>query len=111
MTSLLQVKTVVRCASCDLQRAAGINVVRGHADKRHCANRLSGGGETRGLAARARRAAKAVIDLRIVKACCTVVGPLSSGVRPWCDVRAVISNAQPAFTWHADKRHCADVLL
>ena len=52
--SLLRCKTVVRRASCDLQRAAGFRVAR---DERHCAGCLSGGGETRELAARARRAA------------------------------------------------------
>ena len=77
-----------------------------HANKRHCADGLSGCGETRELAARARRAALVAISLRIMKGYCTGGRALSSGARPWCDVRAVISNAQPAFTWHANKRHC-----
>ena len=37
---------------------------------------------------------------------CTGGRPLSFGARPWCDVRAVTSNAQPAFSWHANERHC-----
>ena len=41
---------------------------------------------------------------------CTGGRPLSFGARPWCDVRAVTSNAQPAFAWHARKRHCAGCL-
>ena len=105
--SLLRCKTVVRRASCDLQRAAGIRVPR---DERHCAGCLSGGGETRELAARARRAALAAIGVRAMKGHCTGGRPLSFGARPWCDVRAVTSNAQPAFAWHANERHCAGCL-
>ena len=175
--SLFRCKTVVRRASCDLQRAAGIRVARAqaplrwlslgrwqntracrargraalvviafctmeghctggrplsfgarpwcdvravtsnaqpafawHARKRHCAGCLSGGGETRELAARARRAALVVICLRTMEGHCTGGRPLSFGARPWCDVRAVASNAQPAFAWHARERHCAGCL-
>ena len=81
-----------------------------HARKRHCAGCLSGGGETRELAARARRAALVVMCLPTMEGHCTGGRPLSFGARPWCDVRAVTSNAQPAFAWHARKRHCAGCL-
>ena len=67
-----------------------------HARKRHCAGCLSGGGEIRELAARARRAALVVVVLRTMEGHCTGGRPLSFGARPWCDVRAVTSNAQPA---------------
>ena len=46
--SLLRCMTVVRRASCDLQRLASI---AWHANKRHCAGCLSGGGKTREVAA------------------------------------------------------------
>ena len=64
-----------------------------HANKRHCADVLLGCGETREAAARSRRVALVVIGLRIMKGHYTGGRPLSSGARPWCDVRAVISNA------------------
>ena len=60
---------------------------------------------------RARRVALVVIGLRTMGGHCTGGRPLSFGARPWCDVRAVTSNAQPAFAWHARKRHCAGCLL
>ena len=81
-----------------------------HANKRHCAGCLSGGGETRELAARARRAALVLAGLRSMEGYCTGGRPLSFGARPWCDVRAVASNAHPAFAWHANKRHFAGCL-
>ena len=31
---------------------------------------------------------------------CTGERSLSFGARPWCDVRAVAFNTQPAFAWH-----------
>ena len=97
---------------CDVRAVASIAqpAFACHANERHCAGCLSGGGETRKLAARARRAALAAIGLRAVKGHCTGGRPLSFGARPWCDVRAVASNAQPAFAWHANKRHCAGCL-
>ena len=81
-----------------------------HANERHCAGNLYGGGKTRELAARARRAALPAICLRAAKWYCTYGRPLSFGARPWCDVRAVASNTQLAFAWHANKRHCAGCL-
>ena len=81
-----------------------------HTHACHCSGCLSGGGETRKLAARARRAALVVIGLRTVEGYCTCKKPPSFGARPWCDVRAVPSNAQPAFAWHARKRHCGGCL-
>ena len=105
--SLFRRKTVVRRASCDLQQRSRHS--RG-TRKRHCAGCLSGGGETRELAARARRAALVVVGFCAMKGHCTGGRPLSFGARPWCDVRAVTSNAQPAFAWHARKRHCAGCL-
>ena len=71
------------------------------ARKRHCAGCLSGGGKTLKLAVCARRVALVVIDLRTMKARYTGGRPFSFGPRPWCDVQAVASNAQAAFTWHA----------
>ena len=55
----------------------------------------------------ARRAALVVIGLRTTGGHITSGGHLSFGARPWCDVRAVTSNVQPAFAWHARKRRCA----
>ena len=106
-TSLLRCKTVVRRASCGFHHAAGCRV---HANERHCAGCLSGGGETRKLAARARRAALAVIGVRAMKGHCTGGRPLSFGARPWCDVRAVASITQPAVACYANERHCAGCL-
>ena len=90
--SLLRCNTVVRRVSYDLQHAAGI---AWHANKRHCAGYLSGGGKTRKLAACARCAALTVIGLHAIEGHCTDAGPLFFGARRWCDVRAVISNTQP----------------
>ena len=36
--------------------------------------------------------------------------PLCFSARPWCDARAVTFNAQLAFAWHVNKRHCAGCL-
>ena len=53
--------------------------------------------------------------LRLVRALDKSIAPAGGfsffGARPLCDESAVTSNARPAFTWHADKHHCADVLL
>ena len=176
--SLPRYKTVV----CDV-RAVTSNAQPAfawHANKRHCAGCLSGGGETRELAARARRAALVAIGLRSIEGIAPAEGlslsaqgrgatcrrglqrapgirvareqaplcllslgrwrntqtcrarapprrtgcdrptrhervshtkrPLSFGEMPWCDVRAVASNAHPAFAWHANKRQCAGCL-
>ena len=81
-----------------------------HERKRHCAGCLSGGGKTHKLAARARRAVLDVIGLYTTEGYCTCDKPVSFGARPWCDVRVVTSNAQPAFAWHARMRHCAGCL-
>ena len=81
-----------------------------HVNVCHCANGLLGDGKIRELAARARRAALAVIGLCIMAVGCTGERLLSSGVRPWCDVRAVISNAQPALMWYGDMRTSATAL-
>ena len=81
-----------------------------HTRKRHCGGYLSGGGKTRKLAARARRAALVVDGLRIIKGHCAGEMPLSFGARPWCDVRAVTSNAQPAFACPTRERHCSGCL-
>ena len=105
--SLLRCKTVVRRASCDLQHTAGFRVAR---RARHCAGCLSGGGKTRELAARARRAALAVIGPRPTEGHCTGGRPLSSAQDRGATLRAVTSNRQPAFAWYARKRHCAGCL-
>ena len=81
-----------------------------HANDRHCGGYLSEGGKTREPAARARRAALVVIGLRTLEGRCTCPRPLSLAGRPWCDVRAMTSNTQPAFVWHANKRHCGGCL-
>ena len=78
--------------------------------KRHCAGCLSEGGVMRKPIPCARRAALAAIGLRGTKGHCTGERPLSFGARPWCDGRAVASNAQPACMWRANKRHCAGCL-
>ena len=97
--SLLRCKTVVRRASCGLQHAAGFRGTH-----RHCAGCLSRSDKTRELAARARRAALPVIGFCAMKGYCTGGRPLSFGARPGCVVRAVTSNVQPAFAWHACMR-------
>ena len=81
-----------------------------YATKRNGTGCLSGGGETHELAARARRAALVLTGLRSMEVHCTCGRPLSFGARPWCDVRAVASNAQPAFAWHVNRRRCAGCL-
>ena len=81
-----------------------------HANEHHCDGCLSGGGEIRKLATRARQAAHAVVGLRIIYGCCTGGRPHFYVARPWCHMPAVISNAQLAFTWLADECHRADGL-
>ena len=78
-----------------------------HFNRRHCAGCLSGGGETRELAARARLAVLAVVGSRTTKIRCTGGRRLIFGARPWCDVRAVASNTQPA---SRDRRTSATTL-
>ena len=51
-----------------------------------------------------------VIGLCTIEGYCTGGRPLSLGARPWCDVRAVASNAHPAFAWHVNRRHCTGCL-
>ena len=99
--SLSRCKTVVRCESCGLQRAAGNRVVRERAPLRWLS--LGRWQNTRSCCARAPCRASCV---RVTECHCTGERPLSFGARPWYDVRAVPSNAQPAFAWHARKRHC-----
>ena len=103
--SFFRRKTVLRRARRDPQRSA--LAFAWHANKPHFAGCLSGGGETRKLAARARRAALVMIGPRTTERPCTGERPLTLSVRPWFDVRVVTSNAQLAFAWHANKRHCA----
>ena len=81
-----------------------------HANERHCAGYLSGGGKIHELAARVRRAALGAKDLRTIEGRCTGKKSLSFCARPWCDVRAVTSNAQPAFPLHANECHCVGCL-
>ena len=57
-----------------------------------------------------RRAALVAIGLLATEGQCTGGRPLSFGTRPWCNVRAVTSNAQPAFAWHANEFHCGGCL-
>jgi len=54
---------------------------------------------------RAGRAALVTIGLRTMRGHITSGRPLSFGARPWCEVRAVSSNAQSAFAWHTRKRY------
>ena len=77
---------------------------------RHCATCLLGRGAARELAARARRAALAVVGPGSVKGHCAGGRSLCFDARPWCDVSAAASNPQPAFAWHVRTRHCADYL-
>ena len=58
----------------------------------------------------ARRAALFEIGLFTMGGHYTGTRPRSFCARPWCDVRALPSNVQPAFAWHANKRHCASCL-
>ena len=51
-----------------------------------------------------------VIGLRDIGGHYTGGRPFSFDARPWCDMRAVASNGQAAFTWHACKRNCGDCL-
>ena len=64
----------------------------------------------RKFAAQARRDALIVLGPSNVEGYCTGGRPLSFGAKPWCDERAVTSIAQPAFTWYANKCHCAGYL-
>ena len=98
-------KTVVRRASFGLQqRTAGFRVTDAKAPLRWLS---LGGGETRKLSACARRAALVMIGLRDMDGHCTSGRPLTFRARPWCDVQAVSSSAQPAFPRPTRERHCA----
>ena len=103
--SILRRKTVVRRASCDLQRTAGVS-----RDRHASATELSVSREVAKHASlpRARYAALAVISFCAKKGHCTGGRLLSFGARPGCDVRAVTSNMQqPPFAWNARQHHCA----
>ena len=68
---------------CDVRAEADSNAQPAfawHTRARHCAGYLSGCGETRDLAARARRAELAVIGLRAMEECCAGKKPPLS----WC---------------------------
>ena len=105
MASLHRRETVVRRATCGLERTAGFRVALTRAC--HCTRRLSQGAKARALATRARRAALVVV------ASCTIQGhrtgerPLSSGAKPCCDMPAVASITQQAFAWRARERAIA----
>ena len=105
--SLLRCKTVVRRARCDLQRAAGIRVARAQAPLRWL--NLGRWRNTRAFRARAPNHACCGRLLGYRRALHRQKASLFR-VRPWCDVRALTSNTQPAFAWHARKRHCAGCL-
>ena len=102
-------KTVVRRASCGLQhRTAGFRMARARAPLR----RLSLGRWQNTRACRARASCCASCGwfasygrLTHLKGYCTGGRPPSFDARPWCDVRALASNAQPTFAWHARKPH------
>ena len=59
------------------------------------------------LTTRAHRAALVVVCPYPIQGHCTGDTSLSIGARPWCDVPAAASKAQPAFAWHARKRATA----
>ena len=80
------------------------------ANRRHCAGCLLGGGVTRKLAARVRRAALVAIGPLNIERPRTGKRPLILSVRQWCDVPAVTSNTHPALAWRAKKCHCAGCL-
>ena len=69
-----------------------------------CVGCLLGGVKTRELAALARRVTLAVVGLRTLEGTALQDG---LSLLAWGDVRAVTSNTQPAFAWHARKPHCA----
>ena len=56
---------------------------------------------SRAYRARARRAARVVVAPFSMEGHCTGETSLYFGARPWCDVPAAASEAQPASTWHA----------
>ena len=102
---------VVRRASC------GPNVqptFASHVRTCRCGGCLSGGCAARELAARARRAALAVVGLCHIQKHCPGERPLSFGARPWCDVPVGASNAQPTFAptfaWHTRAHRCTACL-
>ena len=64
--------------------------------RRACVLCLSGGGAARKLAARARRAALDVVELRPIEGRRPGARPLSFDARPWRDVPAAASNTKPA---------------
>ena len=96
-----------RGATCQLWPPRISRLSRGTARARHCAHCLSGGGASRKLAARARRAALVVVGLCTRQGHCTGERPLFFDVRLLCDVPAVATQNRPAFAWHARARHFA----
>ena len=59
------------------------------------------------LATRARGAALVVVASCTLQSHRNGKRPLSIGARPWCDVPAAVSNAQPAFVWRSRERATA----
>ena len=91
--SLLRRATVVRRASCGLQRQASAACRAAHARRRS----LSLGRRRSTRACCARAPCRAGCDrLVLIEEHCTGERPLSFGARPWCDVPAAASNAKPA---------------
>ena len=105
--SLIRYETVVQRASCCFQHTAGFRVAR-------ACSILPWLSLGRWQNTRAYRACAPCYDgcdqLPLVREYRTGGRSLSFGARPWCDVRAVTSNAQPVFSWHARKPHYAGCL-
>ena len=97
---------------CDVPAAASNArpAVALHARVGNCFRCLSGRGAALELAARARRAALAVVGTRPTRAHCTDERFLPFRARPWCDVPATASKPQPAVAWHARAFHCVRYL-
>ena len=56
------------------------------------------------------KAALGAIGPHTIEGYCLGGKPLALDARPWYIVRAVASNAQPEFAWHANKHHCTGYL-
>jgi hypothetical protein len=107
---LLRRADVVRRASCCLPESASLRVAR-RTRAYHCVRCLSQRGASRKLAARACRAALALMTSCTSQGHSTGERPLCFGARPWCDVPAAASQNQLVLAWHARARHCARCLL
>ena len=81
-----------------------------HARACDCARCLWGRGAALEFAARARRAALAMVGTRPTRAHCTGERFLPFYARSWCDVPATSSNTQSAVVWHTRARRCARCL-